>query len=168
MTRIRTLILAAALLVLAAPLAVAPLARAADEGPWFDLVNCAMCKHLTAEPGLLDHMQWDTYKIAGGMLEVTRVEPAYAEAYGRLMAQMEQTGQRLMAGEQMHLCNACQSYGALMMGGAQMEQVKTADGTITLLTASDPAVVARIHAHTERTQKEYAAWVAEQGQGAKP
>jgi hypothetical protein len=146
---------------LAAVALTAPLAVGGDEECWFDLENCAMCKHMLAEEGLMDHMEWETYVITDGMLSVTRIAPGYEEAFERAMDNMEKTGKQLQTGQQMYLCGHCQSYGALHMAGAIFELVETSIGSIDLMTSSDPAVVGMIQTHAQRTIDEYDAMLAE-------
>ena len=146
---------------LAAVVLAIPFTCDAGDECWFDLENCSMCKHLVAEKGLLENMEWENYVIADGMLSVTHVAPGYEEAYGRCMHNMEQTGQQLMTGQQMYLCGFCQSYGGLHMAGAQFETVETGVGQIDLVTSSDPEVVEMIRIHAQRTIDEYNAMLAE-------
>ena len=149
-TRWMTAAIAATLMLSIVP------AQAGDEGAWFDMANCSMCVNLTTEEGLLDHMTWENHIIANGALSFTAVDEDYKDAYARMGKAMEAAGNKLMAGEQLPLCNFCQSYGALMMAGAKMEIVETAGGEIGLITSTDPAVVKKIHAHTQRTIDEFA------------
>jgi len=132
-----------------------PFAAAAGEGAWFDLENCAMCKNMSAEEGLMEHMEWENHLVENGMLSITRVDPAYEDAFKRSMDNMQATGQKLMTGEQMHLCGFCQSYGGLHMSGANFEMIKADAGYIDLVTSGDPKIVAMIHKHGQRTIDEY-------------
>lgn len=145
---------------------VMSLAAISSEGTWFDLEDCSMCKNLTAEKGLLEHMEWETHLIHNGMLSVTVVDPEYTEAFKRAMANMEETGTKLMNGEQMYLCGFCTSYGGLHMAGATMEDVKTDLGLISLITANDSKTIEMIHKHGQRTIDEYAKMVEAEGDHA--
>ncbi len=138
-----------------------PLCALGAEGEWFDLENCSMCKHMSAEEGLMDHMHWETHLIANGMLSVTTVDPEYQPAFQKAMAKMEETAKKLMSGEQMYLCGFCNSYGALQMAGAKFEDVQTDAGIIGLVTSADPQVVEMIHKHGQRTIDEFAKMTAE-------
>jgi hypothetical protein len=131
-----------------------------EEKSWFDLENCGMCKALVQEPDLMPHMTWENHLIATGVMSVTTVEAEYAEAYQRACAGMDAAAQKLQAGEPMQLCNFCQSAGALMMQGAQMEQFETEGGTVMLMTATDPEVIKKIHKHGQRTIDEYSKMLA--------
>jgi hypothetical protein len=134
---------------------VLPLTVLGAEGEWFDLENCAMCKNLSAEEGLMDHVEWETHLINNGMLSVTMVDPDYQQAFKRAMVNMQETSKKLMSGQQLHLCGFCNSHGALYRAGATMEDVKTDVGLISLITASDTKTVEMIHQHAKRTIDEY-------------
>ena len=144
---------AACAVALALPVAV-------QASPWFDLDNCSMCKNMTAEEGLMEHMEWENHLIESGMLSVTLVDPSYAAAFERAMTNMHATGEKLMTGEQMYLCGYCQGYGTLMMAGATWEKVDTEAGHISLVTSTDPVVVAQIREFGQRTIDEYATMMA--------
>ncbi len=138
-------------------------AALASEKAWLDLENCGMCKNLMADQDLFDHMTWDTYLLAGGMMEVTTYPAGYDERYKKLMATFEACGAKMMAGEQMPMCGMCTSYGQLMMSGAKMDQVQTKAGWVTVMSSQDPKVVAMIRTHGQRTIDEYAKYTAAHG-----
>lgn len=161
MRKLASLSLALALCVLVAPQFVAE-----DEQPWFDIHNCAICKNLSKEKGLMEHVQWEAHVIANGMLTVATVPPEYEEAFKRSHDGMLATVQKLQTGEPMHLCGFCMSYGKLAMAGARMEDIPTKAGHIGLVTSDDPDVVAMIHEHAERTIAEAATWEAQRKAGA--
>jgi hypothetical protein len=149
--------------VLALATLALPAAIAAPGELWFDLDKCEMCKNMSSEEGLMEHMEWENHLTKDGMVSVTVVADGYEEAFHRSMKNMEATGQKLMTGEKLYLCGFCQSFGALQMAGAQSEHIETGVGTINLMTSRDPAVVAKIHAHGQRTMDEYAKMVAAEG-----
>ena len=126
----------------------------AGDKAWFDAEGCAMCSNMAAEDKLLDHMSWETHLLANGMLTVTTIDPEYAEAFARAHKNMEKTGAKLMAGEQMNLCGFCMSMGGLFMSGAKMQNVETKAGHIGIITSDNEEVVSKIHEHAERTIKE--------------
>lgn len=152
-----------ALLVLSVPFAFA-----AEDAPWFDLENCSMCKYMTSEKGLMEHMEWENLLTKDGMMSVTVVDPEYDEAFQRSMKNMEAAGMKLMSGEQMYLCGFCQSYGTLYMAGVNFENFETDAGYIGLATSHDPAVVKKIHEHAQKTIDEYAKMVSGEGKGEHP
>ena len=137
--------------------AVPVLASPTTEKPWFDMQNCAMCKAMTAEKGLLEHSSMDSYAMATGMVNVCTVEPAYKEAFARAGAKMMVTMKDLEAGKDVGpLCGFCTSYGELMKAGAKSDMFTTATGDISTLTSTDPALIAKIQAHAKRSTEEMA------------
>jgi hypothetical protein len=132
-----------------------PMSALADDAPWFDLENCGMCKNMVAEKGLMEAMEWENYLTADGYMTVTVVAPGHEKAFDRAMAAMEKAGAKLMAGEDMYLCGFCQSFGALAMAGATIENFETAGGHINLVSSRDPELIEKIHAHAQRTIDEY-------------
>jgi hypothetical protein len=127
------------------------------ETPWFDLENCAFCKNLTAEEGLMEHMTWENFVIPTGMMTVSTVAPGYEDKFQNAMKNMEETSKRLMAGEQLPMCGMCQSFGMIWATGKMdYKMFDTKAGHIELTTSSDPEVVAMIQKHAQRTIDEYA------------
>lgn len=151
--------------VVALALTAGIIAVAGEEGPWFDLENCAFCKNLSAEPGMLDAMHWENHVIDEGMLTVTQVPEQYREAWARARKHMQETGEKMQAGEALHLCGFCQSYGKLLQAGAKVEEIDGDVVKITLMTSDDPEVVKAIQAHAQRTIDEYKKMVEAQGVG---
>ncbi len=137
-----------------------PLAAAPGTTPWFDLENCSMCKNMSSEEGLMENMDWENHLTTDGMMSITIVAAGYEEAFERSMKNMKATGEKLMTGEKMYLCGFCQSYGGLHMAGANFEQIKTKAGVVELVTSHDPAVVAKIQTHGQKTIDEYNKMVA--------
>lgn len=144
-------------------LLTAGVALAAPNEDWFDLENCGMCKNLTTDQELFAAMQWDTKLFANGLIEITTVPAAYEQRFQKLMAKMEATGQKMMAGEKMEMCSMCMSYGGLMMAGASMEQMHAGESHISVISSRDPAVVEKIRAHGQKTIEEMEKWDAEGG-----
>jgi len=145
-----------------------PLAAAPGATPWFDLENCSMCKNMSSEEGLMEHMEWENHLTTDGMMSITIVAAGYEEAFARSMKNMKATGEKLMTGEKMYLCGFCQSYGGLHMAGANFEHIETKAGTIELVTSHDPAIVKKIHAHGQKTIDEYNKMVAAESHGDHP
>ena len=148
--------------VIAAPVAAGP----SVDKPWFDLEHCSMCKAMLAQPGLMEHMKWDNQAISTGMLSVCTVDPAYAEAYGKVGIEMQKVMKELESGKTMELCGMCMSYGALMHEGAKADEMMAGNVHIMTMTATDPKVIAGIQAHAKRTIEEYAKMKAAMGEGA--
>jgi hypothetical protein len=142
----RSILLAFATLALFATVAQA------GEKPWFDFENCVMCKHMAAEPGFFENVNWDNHVIENGALSVTTVPASFQEAYARVRGEMAKTGAQLMAGEELPVCGYCTSYLALMKTGeVNMQEVQTIGGLVTLLTSDNPELVAKIQEQTKRT-----------------
>ena len=131
--------------------------------PWFDLENCGMCKHLNSEEGLMEHMQWENYNIPTGMISITTVDEGYEEKFERVNQKMAEAGAKLMAGEEMHLCGMCQSFGKIYMTGKVMDQeIETDAAHIWVMTSTDPEVIDMIHKHCNRTNAEYEKMLVEE------
>jgi hypothetical protein len=145
------LIRVALVVVLAAGVLVA-----GDQGQaWFDLEGCSMCKNFAAEPGLMEHIEWENHMISDGVMTVSIVDEEYRDAMKRAEKNMAAVGEKLAAGEQLPLCGFCTSYGKLVMAGVKIEQVDTDFGAVVLMTSSDPKVVEMIQAHARHTDEEY-------------
>jgi hypothetical protein len=149
----------------ATPVVAGPVAG--TEKPWFDMQNCPICKSMTAETGLMEHMTWNTYLTATGMMGVCNVDPKYKDAYMRANTKMMAVVKDLEAGKDVGpLCGFCTSYTNLMKAGAKSETFPTASGDIMLLTSTDPAVIDQIHTHAQRTIDEYKKMSASMKAGA--
>jgi hypothetical protein len=143
-------------------LILAGIAVAGEEGvKWFDMENCDMCKPLMAVEGLVDHVHWESYPIANGILSVTTVPDNYREGYEKASQEMQTGWERLQAGEEMHLCGMCQAWVALWDESISWEKVKTKRGEVSITTSTNPETVAKLHEIAERNAKEMAAMSAE-------
>jgi hypothetical protein len=127
---------------------------AEEEMAWFDLEKCAICSKLDAEKGLMESLDWEAYVISDGMLSITVVPKAYEEALLRAAEHMEASLKELESGEPKPICGFCRSYGALVLAGAQVEEIDTRAGHVSLITSTDPAVVAAIHEHARQAIRE--------------
>lgn len=145
-----------ALVFIVMAVVVGAVATVSAEEPWLDPMNCDMCKNMIAEDGLLQHMTTEVCPTSMGLIWMNMVPADYLDAYRRASANMDKTGEAMMAGKEMHLCGCCQNMGKLMMSGAHMEKVATKEGSVMLVTATDPEVVKAIHAHAERSNMEMA------------
>ena len=158
------------ILVLAAVLAVAVPAVAGEgghmksESGWFDMENCAFCKNLLEDPGLLPHTTWENHAIDGGMMTILTVDPAYAESAAKASAAMEALGTKMATGQvdpaSLTTCGHCQEFGAIMMSGVGMEIIKGKAAEVSLFTSDDPALVERMHAMVKRDNEEMALMMA--------
>ena len=162
-----------AVLVLAVGLAVAAFAEEATEEatekavetPWFDMENCAFCKHLLKDPKLLENMIWENHDISNGLLMVTTVKPEFKKSYQEAMQAMMDLGQKLEKGEvdmkDIKMCGSCQHWGMLVEMGTKFEHIQGKTADIMLLTSDKPEVVKKIQEYGQRSREELAKMEAE-------
>ncbi|MCK4633068.1 MAG: hypothetical protein KAT79_07325 [candidate division Zixibacteria bacterium] len=127
-----------------------------EEAPWFDMENCGFCKFLLEDPELLPNTTWEHHHISNGAVSVTTVKEGFKESLAKAMAQMDETGKRMEAGEEVPMCGMCQAWGALMAKGAKFELVETIHGDVVLTTGDTPELIAEIQAFATRTTEELA------------
>ncbi|MFH1679862.1 MAG: hypothetical protein ABIH26_04375 [Candidatus Eisenbacteria bacterium] len=126
----------------------------AADGPWIDMERCAACAPYMAEPGLMQHAQMESYAIATGMASITTVPAQYETALTRAEAGCNVVFQRAQSGEKVALCDMCSDLVDLGEKGAKFDQLDTKAGHIMAVTATDPALIKKIHTHVERTNAE--------------
>jgi hypothetical protein len=143
-------------------LAVAGGLATAEEQVWFDIENCAFCKHLGHEEGLLSNIRWETHLTANGAVTLTQVPKEYEQAFQRAEEHMQDAATKMGRGEEMHVCGFCESYGKLMMSGVTIESYKGEVARVTLMSSSDEKVIKMIHDHAQKTIDEYTKWAAEE------
>lgn len=114
-----------------------------------EMKKCAVCKNLADDPELMKNMNWETHKIANGMLSVSSVPKGMKKEFDEVSEKMhhaiEQVSADAKAGKQVDLCNFCSSMAELMKAGAKQQHIETSTGSIDLCTSDDPAVVTKIH-----------------------
>ncbi len=125
-----------------------------DEAMMAEMENCAVCKHLTDNPALLEQMTWETFKIDNGALCVTTAPKEMKGEFNalseKMKSAMEQVKADKQAGKDVEVCELCSSMGAIMETGAKEKEIKTANGCIHMMTSDDPAVVQKIHANADQ------------------
>ncbi len=125
---------------------------------WFDFENCAFCRNLMKDPGLLPHTTWEVLPIAKGVAQVITVEPEYSAAMAEAGAAMEKLGQDIQTGKvnpmATEMCGHCQEFGMILMAGVHTETIKAQAAEVTLFTSEDPALVERMHAMAKRDAEE--------------
>ncbi len=127
------------------------------EKPWFDMQNCAFCKSLMAEPGLMQHMlKWEHFKTADGLINITVVDKDYTDAYKKAQANMDAVTARLEKGENLPLCGSCTMFGEILKEGAKYEKFQSDNIFVSSLTCDKPEVIAKIHTWVDSTQAEMA------------
>lgn len=134
----------------------------AGDSKWFDLENCQMCKPMMETEGFMENVQWETYPIANGMIDVTTVSKGFEEKYKIAHGAMMANWEKLKSGEKMELCGMCQAFSAAMDETVKMETVKTMTGEISLTTSSDAETVAKLQEIAKRNTTEMAAMMAAQ------
>ena len=134
--------------------ALLSLALASDDGSWFDMQKCEMCKPLMEEQGLMNHMTWEHHNISSGLVSITKVDRDYLDSYKTARAKMNAVSQKMMKGEPVYLCNMCKSMGAIMQSGASTDMVQSGNTFVWVTSSGDPEVVKKIHAWTDRTNRE--------------
>ncbi len=123
----------------------------AEDKPWFDMKNCAMCSTLASKPGLLEAMTWEHFPIANGVMQVGHCPDEHKAAFGMAMGEMGKVQEKMRAGETVNLDGYCTTFGSLLAAGAKMENFEAAHSSVTLITSSDPKVVEMIHAFAQKT-----------------
>ena len=123
------------------------------ETKWFDMEQCAVCKHMAQHKDMMQEVKWENHSIPNGMLSVTVIPENLKAPFNKAMASMEKTIAEMKAGKQMKCCGFCQSMGKLDGAGAKTIKIKTALGEITLVTSDDPKVVQAIHTHAKKTNE---------------
>ncbi len=128
----------------------------AEDKPWFDMKNCAMCSTLASKPGLLDAMTWEHFPVANGVMQVGHCPDEHKAAFMTAMGEMGKVGEKMKAGEAVNLDGYCTTFGELMMAGAKVENVQAEHSSVTLITSNDPKVIKKIHEFAQRTKDELA------------
>jgi len=136
----------------------------AGDGKWFDMEKCAMCQSVANKPELMQQMKWETAKISNGVAMIYVVPANMLADYRALNKDMELKAKRIQQGEKMALCGFCTNYMSLMQKGATREYVPTSNGGLALLTASDMGLQKQLWAFQDRTEKEFQAMMAQQGE----
>jgi hypothetical protein len=131
-----------------------PVMAGQKAGAWLDMEGCEICAPMMAEKGLMQHVHWGEKSFASGMVSACSVDPGYEEAYGRAGAKMHQAIERYMSGADMKVCGQCASIKELAMAGAKIEEMEAASAHLMVVSATDPKLIDRIHAHCERTNAE--------------
>jgi len=153
-----------AILVLGVGLAVAAFAQEAAkeavEAPWFDMENCAFCKHLMKDPKLMDNMTWEHHDVSNGVLSITTVNPECQKSYQEAMGAKMDLGAKLEKGEvdmkDIKMCGSCQHWGMLEKMGVKFEHVQGKGADIMLMTSDKPEVVKMIQEYGQRNREELA------------
>lgn len=130
------------------------------ESGWFDMEKCEFCRNMLADPGLLPHMTWENLKTTDGMVQIATVQPEYAASYAKCMQAMNTLGNDMSSGKrnptEVKMCGSCAAFSQMMMEGVTYETIDGEAADVTIITADDPALVARIHEYCDRNNSEMA------------
>lgn len=135
-----------------------------SEEPYWNMQTCDFCKTYNDQPGLLEHCRFEYHQTANGMLAVIYVDSAYWPKFTSMQVAQGAAHNRLMAGEAVTMCTHCSTINELFKAGTKIEPIRSADAFLTLFSASDSAVIAKIHAHAERCNEQNARDMAAAGQ----
>jgi hypothetical protein len=149
----RTLLSLAAMIMLVCAAMV--MAEEAEK-PWFDMQNCAFCKEVSAQPGLMDHMRHEYHNVSAGILTVGYVDKEFQDKFKAAQAGMQKVVADLQAGKQVPMCQHCEKIGYFMMKGVKLEEIHSADAEIFLYTSADPATVKELQEFGARCTSEMA------------
>jgi hypothetical protein len=111
--------------------------------------GCAMCDEMSACDQEMRSLGAVTQVVSlkNGVMFVYTAEPSKVRSVQTAMARRkDQMAVFASAGDKTHLCDECRALrGAAASGKLSREVVNIDGGCLTLMTSSDPAVVARIH-----------------------
>jgi len=113
--------------------------------------DCDACENMAAADAELRSAGAHTQIVPlknGVMFVYTADSPGQVSAVQAAMARRgDRLAQLVAAGDKVHLCSECKSMrGAMASGKLTREVVNIEGGSLTLVTSSDPSVVAKIHA----------------------
>lgn len=124
------------------------------EAAWFDMKNCDMCVAISSSPHLMENMTWEHFNISGGMMTVTTVKGDFVEQFRTAESKMGEAVEKMIAGKEVKLCNACSAYGGLIAKGAKHEEFVTLYGSVSLITSNDAELVTMIQDWGNKTNAE--------------
>ena len=130
---------------------LAAVASAGANDPWVDMDNCPICKNVSSVDGLMENMTWEHHLTATGVMTVSTIKPQFQKQFEGAKARMKETLGKVVKGEAIDVCGYCISLAALLRTGAKAENVVTAASDIMLVSSTDEATIAKIHAHAQKT-----------------
>lgn len=122
-----------------------------EEKPWFDMENCEICQHMAKHQKMMAKIKWGIYKMDNGFCAVSVIPEDFKSTMEEVKAGMQGTISKAMSGEKVEMCGHCSGYGELIMAGAKMQEFETVGGEVTIFTASDEEVVAKLHEFADKT-----------------
>jgi hypothetical protein len=145
-----------------AVLALAGVSLQAEEGvKWLDPQNCYFCQPLTETEGLMEHVSWENYKIANGIVSVTTYAPEWKDKMKAASAAMQKRWAEYDPTKEYHMCGMCRAWTQLPLDKIKMENVEFTGGELSLSTSDDPAIVAKLHEIADKTTVEMATMMQE-------
>jgi hypothetical protein len=134
-------------------LLLAAFAVHAEDAKWFDMENCAFCKLMTAKPGLMESINWETVKLSNGIATVETVKPEQLANYRAVTDGWEKLHKRFEKGEKMQICGFCAAMGDLTKKGVHQEYVPMSTGGITFMTSADTTLQKDIWAFHQKSEE---------------
>ena len=130
---------------------MATVAIAGDDAPWVDMKGCPICMNVSSEEGLMENMTWEHHLTATGVMTLSTVKPEFQPQFARAKAGMKELLGKVVAGAEISICGYCTSISSLLKEGAKAENIVTKASDIMLISSTDEAMIAKIHAHAQKT-----------------
>ncbi len=115
-----------------------------------EMMKCAVCKNYAPHmEEIMPVMKSEVVALDHGMaITHTITDPSKVATWHEVMAGMSKAGEACMAmsdaDRKAALCDHCESFTDLMKAGATMSNGNTKDGSLMVLTSSDPALQEKI------------------------
>ena len=132
---------------------IASVVNAGDNAPWVDMVNCPICKNVSAEEGLAENMKWEHHLTSTGMMSVFTISPEFQPKFDRAKAGMMEKIGEVLNGEKLDICGYCTSVTSLLKEGVKTDNIITHSGDVTLISSTDEAMIAKIQTHGQKIIK---------------
>ena len=137
---------------------------AKQEKPWFDVENCALCRHMAEHQHLMTEIKTETHLLENGMITVALIPDEHRQAMNAIHVKMRATFEELKEGKKLPLCGFCESHGALMDAGAREEEIETSFGMIGIVTSEKAEIIQQIRAHATKSIEMYRAFLEQAAQ----
>lgn len=118
---------------------------------WLDPQNCYFCKPMAETPGLMEHVKWETHKIANGVVSLTTYSPEWKDKTEVALAEMHKLWVNYDPAKHYQMCGMCQAWTKLPQDKIKMETVEFNGGELSISTSTDPMVVAKLHEIADKT-----------------
>lgn len=136
-----------------------------SQADWFNVHKCDICQPIAKHEAMMMSMKWECHKLDNGMLMVTVLPESQVSEFKKAAKEMNGFIAKLEKGlvKPKALCGFCSAFGDLKMAGAKVQKLDTQFGDITIVTATDQAIIKQIHAHADRTVEETKKMLAQAG-----